>query len=290
MTKKHVLLLAVILLAALALSAYASVLPVSQAQSEGINFVLTISGLVSNPLNLTLSDLEAMPQITEYAALYCVDSPGTPLQEGNWTGVELSYLLQQANVSSSAVKVALFAPDGFTTDFDVNTALQNTQILVAYQKDNVSLGELQLVVPQHWGYKWITQPGQIEVVNYNFLGTYESQGYTDDGTITESGSGVPQFNNPGSSQTPPPNTPAPAPTATSAPTQQPTTPPTQSSEPSQTPTVNPTKPEVSPSIKPAPTLPFLVYVAAIIIAASAATSTIVLTKRTKQRTKHTNTL
>ena len=84
---------------------------------------------MQNPLYLTLSDIKSMPQTTEYATLYCVDAPSTPIEQGSWTGVELSYLLQQANVSSYAVKVAFFAPD----DFTFGQALERSALEAAVQ-------------------------------------------------------------------------------------------------------------------------------------------------------------
>ncbi|MDN5320241.1 MAG: hypothetical protein PWP49_661 [Thermococcaceae archaeon] len=39
--------------------------------------------------------------------------------------------------------------------------------------------------PGMWGYKWIKYLIKIEVVDYNFLGTYESEGYPDDAYIGE---------------------------------------------------------------------------------------------------------
>jgi DMSO/TMAO reductase YedYZ molybdopterin-dependent catalytic subunit len=40
------------------------------------------------------------------------------------------------------------------------------------------------VVPDQWGYKWISQLIRIELVDYDFLGAYESRGYPDNGIGT----------------------------------------------------------------------------------------------------------
>jgi DMSO/TMAO reductase YedYZ molybdopterin-dependent catalytic subunit len=50
---------------------------------------ININGLVSHPFNFTLADLQAMPQTTVQAILYCVSAPTTPLEKGNWQGVKL---------------------------------------------------------------------------------------------------------------------------------------------------------------------------------------------------------
>jgi len=146
---------------------------------------LVIDGFVQSPLNLTFDDLVAMPTRTVYARLYCVGMPTTPLEEGNWTGVRLGLLLQEAGVSPEAVKVAFYASDGFTTDLTVTTAMRN-DVILAYEKDGQPLPEeekVRLVVPGKWGYKWITSVTHIQLVNYDFLGTYERWGYSDEADI-----------------------------------------------------------------------------------------------------------
>jgi len=144
---------------------------------------LLIYGLVQNPLNLTLADLSAMPQTTIYAQLYCVGPPSFLVTEGNWTGVSLAYLLQQAGVIQATVKVAFYAGDSYATDLTVQTAMSG-DIIVAYQRNGESLQEgLRLVVPGRFGYKWISEITRIELVNYDFKGFWESRGYSDEALI-----------------------------------------------------------------------------------------------------------
>lgn len=147
---------------------------------------LTITGLVDTPLNLTIADLMTMPQTTLFAQIYCAGPPGFFVEEGNWTGVELKFLLQKAGIDPAAIKIAFHASDGFSTDLTPLFAMDES-VLVAYEKNNSPLDEtLRLVVPGRWGYKWIYHLDRIEVVNYNFLGKYESQGYSDTALTTMS--------------------------------------------------------------------------------------------------------
>ena len=275
MHKKGSLILAIIVITALALTVSAFNSKLSPAQAQTSSPTLAITGLVENPMSLTLDDIKAMPQTTEYAALICVGAPGTPLEQGNWTGVELSYLLQQANVSSGAVKVAFFAPDGFTTDLTVQAATQDNSILVACQLNNASLSGLRLVVPDNWGYKWINDLTQIKLVNYNFLGTEESDGYPDNAIIT-GGTAMPGViapNFPSSSSNPA----TPTQSSTPAPTALPQSP---------TPTGNPTTSPAASNSKPQSTSGFLVYIATVsaIIVVSGVASAATLTKRKKAKT------
>ena len=237
------------------------VFPKAQVTSSAsaANWQLTIKGLVEHQLTLNLTEITALPSTSEYATIYCVDFPTTIVTQGNWTGVKLSYLLQLAGADPTA-KVAFYTSDGYSTDLSMQQALQD-DVLVAYQLDGAPLGEiLRLVVPGHWGYKWISQLATIELVDYNYLGRWESRGYSDEAKIS-SGSdsstipsspnlSYPTFPPPSSSVSPSPSVNTPTSTPNSSPTQMTTT----SSAPLQTP-VPTTTPTSSPlqSISPLPT-------------------------------------
>lgn len=168
-----------------------SLKPVANADSSGTEWKLTVTGLVAHPLNLTLSDIVAMPQTTIYAQLICVGPPSFKVTEGNWTGVKLGLLLEETGVSPATVKVAFYAQDGYTTDLTVDTA-QRDDVILAYEKDGVPLSDApRLVVPGHWGYKWIAQLIRVELVDYNFLGKFERQGYSDEANIQSGGTTLP---------------------------------------------------------------------------------------------------
>lgn len=180
---------------------------ITHADFSDTDWQLTVTGLVDHPLNLTLSEIAAMPQTTFYAQLICVGSPDTVVTAGNWMGVKLSLLLEKAGASPNTTKVAFYAKDGFSTDLSLANA-ESDLVILAYEKDGVPLSEtLRLVVPERWGYKWIAQVTRIELVNYNFLGAYESQGYPDDALVTFAG--VPSFPYPNPSSASPSTSPSP---------------------------------------------------------------------------------
>ena len=144
----------------------------------GTQWQLSVAGLVENQLTLTFQDITTMPQTTVEANIYCVDPP-TQVTGGSWTGVKLRYLLEEAGILPSAIKVAFYAADGYSTDLDLETATRENVIL-AYGKDGEPLSEtLRLVVPGKWGYKWISQVTSIVLVDYDFKGKWESQGHSD---------------------------------------------------------------------------------------------------------------
>jgi len=185
--QKRMLIIALIILAvAISGTAYGIMQMRPQApQAHGSTGKLLVRGLVQNPLNLTMNEIQTMPKTTVNEKLICVDFPGKPIADGNWTGVKLAYLLQQAQVSETAIKIAFYADDGYTTDLTVQDATAEN-IIIAYELNGQPLAEgLRLVVPGRWGYKWISHLTTIELVNYDFKGTWENRGYPDPGIITQ---------------------------------------------------------------------------------------------------------
>lgn len=196
---------------------------------------MSISGLVNQPFNFTLATLQTMPQTNVSATLFCVSAPTIALEGGVWQGVQLWTLLSQAGISSSAVKIAFYASDGFSTDLTISV-VQDPSIIVAYMLNGspLSQGEIvRLVVPGHYGYKWVDQITSIVATSDDYKGTYESQGYPDDGLLTSTS--LPPFPTPVIPY-PPSGIPTAQPTITS--TQSPTT--SQSSTPSKSPNHSPT--------------------------------------------------
>ncbi|MDI3475385.1 MAG: hypothetical protein PWQ79_1396 [Thermococcaceae archaeon] len=146
--------------------------------------VIEVTGLVENSYNMTLEELKALPSVNVSAPLYCVDNPKVPRKNGTWKGVPLKTLLEKAKPKSGAFKVAFHASDGYTTDLHLLTAMNDESIIIAYEFNGEPISP-RLVVPGRWGYKWIKYLTKIELVSYNFLGTWESAGYPDDAYIDE---------------------------------------------------------------------------------------------------------
>lgn len=153
---------------------------------------IRIYGLVNRILNLTYDELHSFPMVSEVAELKCV--MGSPDVAFNWTGIPLFYLLTLAQIKPEAYKVVTRANayDGFSSDLLVEDALRPTTIL-ALGANGTDLPEIngikgfyRLVVPGHWGYKWVAEVDQIQVVDYDYKGSYESSGYDDAGLRPDS--------------------------------------------------------------------------------------------------------
>jgi len=152
----------------------------------------TIEGLVENPLNLTYADLRGFPLLSEVTTLKCVGSgrpPYGPEVTYNWTGVPLFYLLNMAKVMSGGYREVVFnATDGFSSSVSLEIAMDPTSIL-ALEANGTDLEEIsglgsgyRVAFPCRWGYKWVKWIKQIIIVDYDYKGTYEQYGLSDEAT------------------------------------------------------------------------------------------------------------
>jgi len=156
----------------------------TQAETESSPYDLVISGLVDHSLNFTYSELQSFPMVSEVALMECV---GGWTQLYNWTGIPLFFLLSMTGVKAEAKEVVFYASDGFSSSLTIERALHPTTLL-ALQANGTVLSPTngypyRLVVPCKYGYKWVKWITEIEVVDYDYKGTYESMGYSDEADI-----------------------------------------------------------------------------------------------------------
>ena len=176
--KKAFLTLA--LLSALALLPQQLTVPITTASLDYVR----IFGVVNKNLTLTYADLLSFTMVSEVANLKCV--VGLPDVTYNWTGVPLFHLLTLAEVKPEAYKVVTRGSGGFSSDLLMEEALKPTTILALGANGTVLpeisgiQGFFRLVVPCKWGYKWVGDVEEIEVVDNDYKGTYESTGIWSD--------------------------------------------------------------------------------------------------------------
>jgi DMSO/TMAO reductase YedYZ molybdopterin-dependent catalytic subunit len=107
-----------------------------------------------------------------------------------WEGVLLKDLLTEAGVSPDAKYVTFRAADGYSTSFPLSYLLDNN-IMIAYRMNGQTMlpergYPFQLVAEDKWGYKWIKWITEIEVTDQNVKGYWESRGYSNDGSLSQS--------------------------------------------------------------------------------------------------------
>jgi len=124
--------------------------------------------------------------VSEVALMKCI-AGWTQLY--NWTGIPLFFLLSMTGVKAEATEVVFYASDGFSSSLTIERALHPTALL-ALQANGTALSPsdgypYRLVVPCKYGYKWVRRITEIEVVDYDYKGTYESMGYSDEADIPD---------------------------------------------------------------------------------------------------------
>jgi len=114
---------------------------------------LTITGALDQDLSLSESDLRAMEVVTISA-----EHPKNGL--GDYEGVRLNALLDQAGLVDGALKVILTAGDDFTTEIPIAEIKECTDCLVGFGDPGVFI----MVMPGMSGKAWIKDVVQIAVV------------------------------------------------------------------------------------------------------------------------------
>ena len=153
----------------------------THAEEEGP--MLSIIGFVEQPVNITYSEFNELPMITEEVTCTCVGPPAFDVYAYNWTGVSVSILLELAGVRTGAVDVVFHASDGYSSSLPVEKALTASTIIAVEANGRPLSREagypFMLVVPCWWGYKWVKFVERIEIVDYDHKGIWENRGYPD---------------------------------------------------------------------------------------------------------------
>ena len=79
-------------------------------------FSLKIEGLVEKPYSLSLKELEALKDKTEFVTLTCIGNPvgGDAISNALWEGVTLRKIIERSAPKDGIVKTVFYAADGYT--------------------------------------------------------------------------------------------------------------------------------------------------------------------------------
>jgi len=106
-----------------------------------------------------------------------------------WEGFLVRDLLDKAVPLPEAKTIIFHAYDGYTTSFPIEYLMEN-DILLAYKMNEITIPPergfpFQLVAEEKWGYKWIKWVTAIELFDEDYLGYWESRGYSNDASLDE---------------------------------------------------------------------------------------------------------
>jgi DMSO/TMAO reductase YedYZ molybdopterin-dependent catalytic subunit len=171
----------------------------NQPELNEADWRLEVSGLVDQPMTLTLDDLKARERQEVTFTLECSGNTGLPFFDGGignatWAGTPLAALLEEAGVQESGSEVVFWGADAgeqtwgemtiteqFARSMSVEDALSTDNLLV-YEMNGEDLPNLhgypvRLIVPGWYGVanvKWLTR---IEVMDRRYQGHFMARDY-----------------------------------------------------------------------------------------------------------------
>jgi len=145
---------------------------------------LNVTGLVENPLSLTLDDLRRYAPLHLFITLCCISNPvgGDLIGTTRWTGVSLQHLLPDLRLKPGASHLKLHAVDGFFEVVSIEKIKADERVMLTYAWDGVPLlpehgFPLRIYIPDVYGMKqpkWITA---IEVIDHWEPGFWVERGW-----------------------------------------------------------------------------------------------------------------
>lgn len=139
---------------------------------DGDSWTLPITGLVDNPLNLTLEDIQTnYTPMSQYITLSCISGriPTTLISTTYWTGASVQDVLEDAGVQEGAEYLHIRSEDRFYETVPLDLINADPRIMFCYAWDGEALPKghgypLRIWIPDRFGMKqpkWITS---IEVI------------------------------------------------------------------------------------------------------------------------------
>ncbi len=150
-------------------------------------YVLTIDGLVEEPMTMSFKDILEYPYVERENVMYCVEGWSW---SADWRGLAVRDLLGDVGPKPEAKRVIFHAVDGYTSSFPIEELQASDAYLVAYMANDEYLPQeegfpLRLVAEGKWGYKWVRWVTRIEISeNEDHRGYWESRGYSDEANVS----------------------------------------------------------------------------------------------------------
>lgn len=160
---------------------------------------LEISGLVDNPMMLTIDDIKARPKQDVIFTLECSGNHGFPTFTGaignaKWAGTPLAPILKEAGIKTDGIEVIFFGhdsgvekrrgndmPQNFARSMSVEDALEETNIL-CYEMNGEPLPQpngapLRLIAPGWYGIACVKWLKRIEIRDTRLMNRFMGRDY-----------------------------------------------------------------------------------------------------------------
>ncbi|HEX2907727.1 MAG TPA: molybdopterin-dependent oxidoreductase [Phototrophicaceae bacterium] len=131
------------------------------------SYTLKITGLVAEPAELTLAEIQDYEPMSQYITMSCISNPvaGDLIGTTLWTGTSMQNLLERVKPLPEATHIKIKAADGFDEVVALDVIRQDERVMLTYAWDNEPLREkhgapLRIHIPNLYGMKqpkWITE-------------------------------------------------------------------------------------------------------------------------------------
>jgi DMSO/TMAO reductase YedYZ molybdopterin-dependent catalytic subunit len=147
-------------------------------------WTLAVDGLVRKPQRLSLSNVLALPAISQASRMKCVECWSAAAK---WEGFHLSTLMELAEPDPKAAWVHFRCADGYYESMRIEALLQERVLFVHHMNDEILPdiygAPLRLMVPFRYGYKSAKAIESIEFAEDELYGYWSTVGYTTHGEI-----------------------------------------------------------------------------------------------------------
>ena len=132
---------------------------------------LEVTGLVDNPVSLSLQDLYSdFERVERFITLSCISNRigGTLISTTKWSGFRMSDFLDRVQPQADAVSLKITGADGFDEYVNLDVIRADDRIMFAYEWDDQPLKQkhgfpLRIYIPDRYGMK---QPKWIESIEF----------------------------------------------------------------------------------------------------------------------------
>ena len=149
------------------------------------NWSLSIGGLVKNPRTYTLDELVQRSTTRNITTLSCISNElnGDLAGTAEWTGIPLRELLEEVGINPATVDLVFRAADGYDDSVPFATAMSpSTMLVTAMNGEPLPSdhgGPARIIVPPIYGMKNVKWLEQIEAVDLDYKGYWETRGWSD---------------------------------------------------------------------------------------------------------------
>jgi len=146
---------------------------------------LRVGGLVENPLELSLEDIDRLPKVVIVRDFHCVT--GWSVANVRWEGVSLKLIAKMARPLSNARWVVAAGLDGYSSTIPLDDFISDEALLALKMGDKpLSIEQgfpARIVIPHLYGWKGVKWVTQIIFTDRYIDGYWEALGYHERGYV-----------------------------------------------------------------------------------------------------------